>query len=118
MLPRHEAILVRVFVGEADLHEGRPLHRVIVEEARKAGLAGATVLHGRVGYGHGRRLHTDLNIDAPESLPMVIEIVDTEERIHAFLPQLDGLIDSELITLEKRRMMRCGRAARAESGPG
>jgi PII-like signaling protein len=118
MLPREEAVLVRVFIGETDRHGGRPLYRAIVEEAYRRGLAGATVLHGPIGYGQGCRIHTQLNVDAAENLPMVVEIADTEERIHAFLPHLDALIGSGLITLEKIRMMRCGRLTRPLETPG
>ena len=107
MTPREEAVLVRAFVCETDRHDGQPLYKLIVEEALKAGLAGATVLHGSVGYRHG--IHTELQVDAPGQLPMVIEIVDDEGPVHAFLPTLDRLIGSGLITLEKLRMMRCGR---------
>jgi PII-like signaling protein len=107
MTPRKEAVLVRAFVSESDRHEGRPLHKVIVEAALKAGLAGATVLHGPVGYRHG--IHTELEVDAAGKLPMVIEIVDAEAAVHAFLPTLDRLIGSGLVTLENLRMMRCGR---------
>ena len=107
MTPREEAVLVRAFVCESDRYDGHPLHKVIVEEARKAGLAGATVLHGPVGYRHG--IHTVLQVDAPGKLPMVIEIVDAVAAVHAFLPTLDRLIGSGLVTLEKVRMLRCGR---------
>ncbi|GGF02239.1 hypothetical protein GCM10011611_04620 [Aliidongia dinghuensis] len=107
MTPRETAVLLRVFVSETDRHDGRPLHKVVVEAAHKAGLAGATVLHGAAGGRQG--LHTELQVDARQNLPMVIEIVDSEAAIHGFLPTLDGLIESGLVTLEAVRMMRCGR---------
>jgi PII-like signaling protein len=110
MTPRQEAMLVRVFIGEADRHRGRPLFKAIVEAARDAGLAGATVLHGPVGYGQARRVHSERDIDAPGNLPMVVEIVDAEDRIRAFLPRLDALVGSGLVTLEKLRALRCGRS--------
>jgi uncharacterized protein len=104
-----EAILLRAFVGETDRAEGHALYRTIVEAARAAGLAGATVLHGPLSFGPDRRINSDFIIDAPGNLPMVVEIVDTEDRIHAFLPRLEQLIDSGLVTLEGLRMFRCGR---------
>jgi len=107
MTPREEAVLVRAFVCESDQCDGRPLYEIIVEEACKAGLAGATVLRGPVGCRHD--IHTELEVDARGKLPMVIEIVDGEAAIHDFLPTLDRLIGSGLITLEAVRMMRCGR---------
>jgi PII-like signaling protein len=104
-----QAVLLRVFVGEADRAPGGVLYRRIVEEARTAGLAGATVLHGPVGFGAGRRINSDFNVDAPGNTPIVVEIIDTEERIHAFLPCLDRLIGSGLVTMERIARMRCGR---------
>jgi uncharacterized protein len=104
-----EAVLLRAFIGEVDRAEGHALYRTIVEAARTAGLAGATVLHGPLSFGPDRRINSDFIIDAPGNLPMVVEIVDTEDRIHAFLPRLEQLIDSGLVTLEGLRMFRCGR---------
>ncbi len=107
-IPR-DAILLRAFIGEADRKGGRALYRVIVEAARDAGLAGATALHGPLSYGQGRRVNSEFNVDAPGNLPMVIEIVDAEDKIEGFLPELDELIGSGLITMEKVRMARAGR---------
>ena len=104
-----EAVLLRVFVGEAD-RAGGVLYRQIVAEAHAAGLAGATVLHGPIGFGAGRRINSDFQVDAPGNAPIVVEIIDTEENIHAFLPCLDRLIGSGLVTMEKLSMLRCGRA--------
>jgi uncharacterized protein len=104
-----DAILLRVFIGDADRAAGRPLYSAIVQAALKAGLAGATALHGPLSYGHGRRVNFEFNTDAPGNLPMVVEIVDAEDRIQAFLPQLDELIGSGLVTLEKVQMTRVGR---------
>jgi len=103
------AILLRVFIGEGDRKAWRPLYRAIVEAAFKAGLAGATVLHGPLSYGHGRHVNSEFNIDAPGNLPMVVEIVDAGAKIEGFLPELDKLIGSGLVTLEKVRMARAGR---------
>jgi uncharacterized protein len=102
-------LLLRAFVGEADRAAGRALYEQIVEEARGAGLAGATVLHGPIGFGPGRQINADVNVDAPGNLPVVIEIIDTENRIHRFLPRLEQLVGSGLVTMEEVRMLRVGR---------
>ncbi len=96
-----EALLLRIFVGESDQYQGRPLYEAIVHQARAAGLAGATVLRGTLGYGAHSRIHTAKILRLSEDLPMVIEIVDREERIREFLPILDQMIPEGLITLEK-----------------
>src|SRR5271157_1721037 len=96
-----EGELLRIFIGESDLLNHRPLHEVIVEEARKRGMAGATVLRGTLGFGAHSRIHTAKVLRLSEDLPMVIEIVDTPERIEAFLPDLDKLMDEGMVTLEK-----------------
>ena len=98
-LPRH-AKLLRVFVMERDHCEGRPLYEAIVEEARRHGLAGATVLRGTLGYGAHSKLHTAKLLRLSEDLPMVVEIVEEEEKIRSFLPHLDGMIREGLVTLE------------------
>jgi hypothetical protein len=100
-----EAELLRVFIGESDRHGGRPLYEVIVEEARRRGMAGATVLRGTLGFGASSRIHTAKILRLSEDLPMVIEIVDRPERIAAFLPDLDGMITEGLITLERVRLI-------------
>src|SRR5450631_3588285 len=110
-----DAILLRAFIGEADQAEGHTLYRTIVEAARTAGLAGATVLHGPLSFGAGRRINSEFVVEAPRNLPMLVEIVDTEDRIHAFLPRLEQLIGSGLVTLEGVRMFRCGRRIRSTS---
>ena len=96
-----EAKLVRIFIGESDKHGGRPLYEVIVESARKHGLAGATVLRGVTGFGAHSRIHTQKVLRLSEDLPMVIEIVDQEARLATFLPELDTLVGEGLITIEK-----------------
>jgi hypothetical protein len=100
-----EAELVRIFIGESDKLHGRPLYEVIVEDARRRGLAGATVLRGTLGFGANSRIHTARILRLSEDLPMVIEIVDTPEKIAAFLPDLDGMITEGLVTLEKVRVI-------------
>ena len=96
-----EAEILRIFVSESDKHHGRPLYEAIAEAALHAGLAGATVLRGCLGFGAHQRIHTAKILQISEKLPMVIEIIDAPERIAAFLPQLDGLLDHGLATLEK-----------------
>jgi len=100
-----EAELLRIFIGESDKHHGRPLFEVIVEEARKRGMAGATVLRGMIGFGADSRIHTAKVLRLSEDLPIVIEIVDEPDRIAQLLPELDGMIDEGLITLEKVRVI-------------
>ena len=95
-----EARLLRVFVGESDKEGGRPLFEIIVEEARRRGMAGATVVRGCLGFGANSRLHTTKILRLSEDLPIVVELVDTPERIDAFLPFLDDHIAEGLVTLE------------------
>lgn len=96
-----EASLLRIFIGESDKLNGRPLCEVIVEKARELGLAGATVLRGFLGFGANSRIHTSKVLRISEDLPLVIEIVDEEDKINCFLPELDDMIGEGLITLEK-----------------
>lgn len=96
-----ESDLLRIFVGESDRFEGRPLYQAIVEEARGRGMAGATVLRGLMGFGATSRLHTVKVLRISEDLPMVVEIVDRPERIEAFLPELERMVPEGLITIEK-----------------
>jgi PII-like signaling protein len=100
-----EAELLRIFIGESDKHQGRPLYEVIVEEARRRSLAGATVLRGTLGFGANSRIHTAKILRLSEDLPMVIEIVDKPERIAEFLPDLDSMIGEGLVTLERVRVI-------------
>ena len=106
-VPR-DAMLLRVFFGEDDKYESRPLYEAIVLAAREAGLAGATVLRGPMGFGHSSRLHTTKILRLSEDLPLIIEIVDSEERIRAFLPRLDSMMGSGLVTLEKVQVLQYG----------
>jgi uncharacterized protein len=96
-----EAELLRIFIGESDKHQGRPLYEVIVHRARERGMAGATVLRGQLGFGAHSRIHTAKILRLSEDLPLVIEIVDKPERIADFLPELDTMIDEGLVTLER-----------------
>jgi len=97
--------LVRVFVGEADKWRGRPLYEAIVEEARRRGLAGATAWKGFMGFGAHSRLHTAKILRLSEDLPVVIEIVDTAEKIEAFLPTLQEMVQEGLVTLERAEVI-------------
>ena len=103
-----DAVSLRVFLGENDKHQGKPLYEAIVLAARKAHLAGATVLRGPMGFGHSSRLHTAKILRLSEDLPLLIEIVDSEEKINAFLPALDAMMGSGLVTLEKVKVLRYG----------
>jgi PII-like signaling protein len=96
-----EGRLVRIFVGESDRFEGRPLYEAIVQLARKEGLAGATVLRGLMGFGANSRIHTTKILRLSEDLPIVVEIVDREERIAQILPRLDQMVGEGLITIER-----------------
>lgn len=100
LLPR-QGKLLRIFIGEEDRHEGLPLHEWIVRKAREKGLAGATVLRGLAGFGAHSRLHTAKILRLSSDLPIVLEIIDTEDRIEAFLPLIDEAVGEGLATLEK-----------------
>jgi uncharacterized protein len=100
-----EAELLRIFIGESDRYHGRPLYEVIVLEARKRGMAGATVLRGVMGFGADSRMHTAKILRLSEDLPIIVEIVDKPERIAEFLPELDLMIQEGLITLERARVI-------------
>ncbi len=104
----HEALLLRIFVGENDRVDGRPLYEAIVLEARRRHLAGATVLRGPMGFGRSSRLHTAKILRLSEDLPMVIEIVDAEERIRAFLAAIEPMMTGGLVTLERVEVVRYG----------
>jgi PII-like signaling protein len=105
-----ERTLMRVFVGEADKctagkYKGRPLYEALLLYFREHDLAGVTVLRGVSGYGAHSRIHTDKVLRLSLDLPMVVEVVDSEEKIQAVLPELDGMIDGGLITLERVRVI-------------
>jgi PII-like signaling protein len=100
------AVLLRIFIGENDKFHGRPLYEAIVLKAREMHLAGATVLRGPMGFGRASRLHTTKILRLSFDLPTVIEIVDSEDKIDAFLPVLDGMMQSGLVTLEKIKVLR------------
>ena len=100
-----EGQLLRIFVGEADRWEGKPLYEAIVEAARRQGLAGATVWKGFMGFGAHSRMHTAKILRLSEDLPMVIEIVDSADKIRGFLPSLDVMVTEGLVTLERAEVL-------------
>lgn len=102
----NDAILLRIFIGESDRFQGKPLYEAIVLKAREMQLAGATVLRGPMGYGRSSHLHTAKILRLSEDLPLVIEIVDTEDKINPFLPVLDTMMGHGLITQEKVKVYR------------
>jgi len=103
-----QALLLRIFIGEDDRFEGKPLYEAIVLKAREMHLAGATVLRGPMSFGASSHLHTAKILRLSEDLPLVIEIVDSEERIDDFLPVLDKMMSSGLITLERVQVLQYG----------
>jgi PII-like signaling protein len=100
MIPT-EGKLLRIFVGESDRWEGTPLYEAIVLEARKRGLAGATVVKGVMGFGAHSRIHTAKLLELSQDLPMVVEIVDAADKIEAFMPDLEKMVGDGLITIER-----------------
>jgi hypothetical protein len=104
MILPEEGQLLRIFIGESDKYERQPLHQWIVKKARESGLAGATVYRGLLGYGASSRLHTAKLLRLSSDLPIVIEIVDTDDKIEKFIPLIDEAIKNGLATLEKVRI--------------
>lgn len=107
-----EQILMRIFIGEGDKHGQQPLYRALVELLRREKLAGATVLRGVLGFGAKSHLHTAHLLRLSQDLPMVIEVVETQENIDRVLPQIDGMVGEGLITMEKVRVLRYAPAGR------
>ena len=100
-----DAVLLRIFLGESDHWEHKPLYEAIVLAAREAQLAGATVLRGPMGFGKSSHLHTEKILRLSMDLPLVIEIVDSEEKVNAFLPTLDKMMGGGLVTMEKVKVL-------------
>ena len=100
-----EAVLLRIFLGESDRWQHQPLYEAIVLAAREAQLAGATVLRGPMGFGKSSRVHTAKILRLSDDLPLVIEIVDSEAKVNAFLPKLEAMIGGGLVTLEKVKVL-------------
>jgi PII-like signaling protein len=101
-----DGCLLRIFIGESDRWHGRPLYEAIVLKARELHMAGATVLRGPMGFGAHSRLHTLKILRLSEDLPIIIEMVDSEEKISAFLPHIDEMVTEGLVTLEKVRVIK------------
>ena len=101
-----EQVLMRIFVGEDDRHDSKPLYRALVELFRKEKLAGATVLRGILGFGAKSHLHTAHLLRLSQDLPIVIEVVDTQEHIDRVLPAVDTMVKEGLVTMEKVRVLR------------
>jgi len=106
-IPR-DAFLLRIFLGESDKHHGTPLYEALVLKAREMHLGGATVLRGPMGFGHSSRLHTAKVLRLSEDLPMVVEIVDQEDKIKAFITAIEPMMGNGLITLEKVQVLQYG----------
>lgn len=113
-----ESLLLRIFIGESDRHDGKPLYEALVLKAREAGLAGATVFRSPLGFGATSHLHTAKILRLSEDLPVVIEIVDSAIKVDAFLPVLDTMIDGGLVTLEKVRVLHYRHGRKASILPG
>src|SRR5437016_9721204 len=103
-----QALLLRIFIGENDKFGSSPLCEAIVLKAREMHLAGATVLRGPMGFGHSSRLHTTKILRLSQDLPLVIEIVDSQDKIDAFLPALNTMMSNGLVTLEKVQVLQYG----------
>ena len=95
-----EGQLLRIFIGESDQWHGRPLYEALILKAREMGLAGATMMRGLMGYGAASRIHTAKLLRLSEDLPVVVEIVDSQDKISAFLPLIDEMVQEGLVTLE------------------
>lgn len=96
-----QGLLLRIFIGESDTFKGKPLYEVIVKSAREMNMAGATVLRGIMGYGAASRIHTAKVLRLSEDMPVIVEIVDSSEKIDKFIEYLDDIVEEGLITLEK-----------------
>src|SRR6266513_4374445 len=109
-----DAVLLRIFIGESDRYRHQPLYEAIVLKAREMRMAGATVLRGPMGFGKSSHLHTAKILRLSMDLPIVIEIVDSEEKINAFLPVLDGMMGGGLLTLERVQVIEYRHVEREE----
>ena len=105
MLKQEEMTLMRVFVGESDRYQKKPLYEALIELLCAEGVAGATVIKGAMGYGGQRELHSDRFLRLSSNLPVIVEVVDSEEKIDAVLPLIEGMFQGGLITLEKARVI-------------
>jgi hypothetical protein len=101
-----EQVLMRIFIGESDRHGHKPLYEALVELLRSEGFAGATVLRGVCGFGANRVYHTQKLLDLSADLPLVVEVIDTQEKINAIMPRIDAMMGGGMITLEKATVIR------------
>ena len=109
-----EQVLARIFIGESDRHQHQPLSTALLQRLRKEGFAGATVLHGVAGFGAHSVIHTSQILRLSEDLPVIVEVVDTEEQMERLVPILDELVPEGLVTLEKVRVLRYVAGSRSE----
>jgi PII-like signaling protein len=108
MRSQETALLLRIYIGEDDRFDGRPLYEAIVVKAREQELAGATVLRGPMGFGRSSRVHTAKILRLSEDLPIVVEIIDSADKINAFLPMLDAMMTGGLVSIGEARILRYG----------
>ena len=101
-----EGMLLRIYIGESDSFKGKPLYEQIVLKARELNLAGATVIHGTMGFGAGSRIHTSKIVRLSEDLPIIVELVDTEEKLNSLMPFLDETVEEGLITMERVKVVK------------
>jgi PII-like signaling protein len=101
-----ENVLMRIFIGEGDRYEHQPLYEALVELFRKEGFAGATVLRGLCGFGANRVFHSQRLLDLSADLPLIVEVIESEEKINAIMPQIDAMMAGGMITLEKATVIR------------
>jgi PII-like signaling protein len=101
-----EHVLMRIFIGESDRYEHKPLYEALVEMLRQEGFAGATVLRGVCGFGGHSVFHTQKLLDLSADLPMIVEVVDSQEKIDAIMPRIDAMMGGGMITLEKATVIR------------
>ncbi|GAB4578711.1 MAG: DUF190 domain-containing protein [Anaerolineales bacterium] len=104
MVIPEDGYLLRIFIGESDKHAGKPLYEWLVQEARRQGLAGATVLRGMMGFGPGSRIYTTKILRLSEDLPIIVELVDSREKLETFLQTVDTVVETGMATLEKAQI--------------
>jgi uncharacterized protein len=114
MREQSDAVLLRIFIGEADKHGNIPLHEALVLRAREKHLAGATVLRGPIGFGRSRRIHTAKILRLSFDLPIIVEIVDAPQKVDAFLSGLEDMMPSGFVTLENVKVVRFGRSEKLD----
>ena len=106
MIKTSDGTLLRIFIGDSDRHEGEPLYKTLVHRAHAMGLAGATVLHGPLGFGRHSRMNTAKLAELSSDLPVVIEVVDTDEAIQHYMKEVDALVQEGLVTMEGVKIVR------------